>query len=223
MHIIEKKIRSDAYTYAQYRSLTASLLAVGKTTGHLQTPSLVGYTELNDKRMIRLDKTFRPDAMALDLLQKIRQPMLWLTITEAWCGDAGQITPVLNGLAKLNPHIELRLILRDEHPEIMDAFLTDGSRSIPKVIFTHPTDGQVLGVWGPRPATAQAIMLETKAELQVLEHDKVARKARYEEGQKALHTWYARDKTVHIQREAVQAALDSLAHPSTIDTSTGLL
>lgn len=32
------------------------------------------------------------------------------------------------------PELELRVLRRDEHPEIMDEYLTNGSRSIPVVI-----------------------------------------------------------------------------------------
>ena len=207
MDVIAATIISEAYTYPQYRSLIDSLMAEGKTTGLIQTPSMMEYTQLNIKRMKRLDKTFRLKDEAWELLQQINRPVLWLTITEAWCGDAGQIIPVLHSLSQLNSNIQLRMILRDEHPDIMDAFLTDGSRSIPKVIFVDPESNQVLGSWGPRPEEAQEIIMTTKRDMELLEHDKVARKARYQQGQLDLHSWYARDRTERTQLEVLAATI----------------
>jgi hypothetical protein len=210
MEFISNDILTNARTYPQYRALVSGLLAKEKATGLLQTPALVEYSRLNDQRMNRLDKTFNPDPSAQSLLEKINQPLLWLTISEGWCGDAGQIAPVLNGLALQNPGIQLRFILRDEYPGIMDAFLTNGSRSIPKVLFVHPETRRVLDVWGPRPAEAQALMATTKADMLALKHDDLSRKTRYEAGQTAMHSWYARDRTVSIQREVTAAAVGCL-------------
>lgn len=211
MEFIANEIRNSAYTYDQYRTLVEEELAAGRSTGRLQTPALLEYTRLNVQRMNRLDKTFRPDAQASALIGQINRPQLWLAITEGWCGDAAQILPVLNGLAQQNPLLDLRLILRDDHSDVMEAFLTNGSRSIPKVILVDPAQGRVLGSWGPRPAEAQALMMAVKADMKALEHDPVARKARYEEGQTALHTWYARDRTLSTQREMAAAARDAVA------------
>ena len=54
-------------------------------------------------------------------------------IAEDWCGDASNTIPILAKLVEL-PGLELRVLRRDEHPEVMDRYLTDGSRSIPIVI-----------------------------------------------------------------------------------------
>lgn len=66
-------------------------------------------------------------------------------ITEGWCGDAAQILPFINKISELNEKIELKLVLRDQHPEVMDEFLTDGSRSIPKVVVLNKENLDVLG------------------------------------------------------------------------------
>lgn len=50
-----------------------------------------------------------------------------LAIAEDWCGDASNTLPVLARLAELAPGLELRLIKRDEHPELMNRYLTNGS------------------------------------------------------------------------------------------------
>ena len=187
-------------TYQTYRQLTDELLAQGKTTGGNHSEAMIHYTQLNVVRMNRLDKTTRLLEGVKEQLQQINRPMIWLTLTEAWCGDAAQTIPVLQKMTEVNELVELRLILRDEHPEIMNAFLTNGGRSIPKVILLDAQTLGVLGSWGPRPAAVQEMVMSAKADLDVLT-DKEDKKNRYHELITAAQKWYAKDKTKSIQQE----------------------
>ena len=206
MDFIAKNILDSAMTYAEYRALISTLLAEGKTSRPDPHPELLEYTQLNEQRMNRIDKKFRLDDAAAEQLKTIQTPIFCLVISEGWCGDAAQIVPTLQHLALENPQITLRFILRDEHLDLMDAFLTDGGRSIPKVIFVEPDSGRVLGHWGPRPAEAHRQMLDFKAQM-LAETDKIARAAVYETAKTAIHTWYAHDRTVSTQREFLAAIL----------------
>lgn len=106
-----------------------------------------------------------------------------LVISEDWCGDAFNTIPVVARLAELLPGMELRVVKRDENPELMDAFLTNGARSIPIAIVLRE-DGTVAGHWGPRPAELQEFVLREKcAGLRPM--DDIYRDVR---------TWYARDR-----------------------------
>ena len=62
-----------------------------------------------------------------------------------------------------NRGIETRYILRDENPELIDRFLTNGTRSIPKLIAIDRNSGGILGTWGPRPKAAQNLFAEQKS------------------------------------------------------------
>lgn len=77
--------------------------------------------------------------------------MYSLIITESWCGDAAQNVPVLEKIAAESDMIETRYILRDENLDLMDPFLENGSRSIPKLFALDRTNLKVLGAWGSRP------------------------------------------------------------------------
>ncbi len=200
MKKIDREVVNHSMTYEAYRRLTDELLAQGKTTGGNHSEVMVHYTQLNVVRMNRLDKTARLLENVKAQLQYINRPMIWLTLTEAWCGDAAQAIPVLQKMADASDHIELRLILRDEHPDIMNAFLTNGGRSIPKVILLDARTLEVLGAWGPRPAEVQEMVMAARAGLEVLT-DKEAKKKRYQELTAAAQKWYARDKTKSIQEE----------------------
>lgn len=192
-----KQLIDSALSYEAYRKLTEDLYAQGKvsTTGDNNTPDMLHYVHLNMARMSRLDKTVEllPEVHAM--LDNMATPELWIVISEGWCGDAAQIVPVIHKVAEAaNGKIDLRFLLRDEHPEIIDAFLTSGGRAIPKLIRLNPETLDVLGSWGPRPVPAQQFVDEMKikaAETNMPFKELVA----------AVHKWYADDKTLHTQQE----------------------
>lgn len=116
-----------------------------------------------------------------------------LVIAEDWCGDASNTVPVVAKLATAAPGLELRVLRRDEHPELMDRYLTNGSRSIP-IVVALDRDYRELGHWGPRPTTLQAWVMENKGAMPKSElYPKV-------------RAWYARDRGETTLREVLAAA-----------------
>ena len=106
-----------------------------------------------------------------------------LVISEDWCGDASNTVPVIARLAEALPGVEMRVVKRDEHPELMDRHLTGGSRSIPLAVVLRE-DGSVAGQWGPRPAELQQFVLREKA----------AALRPVGDIYRDVRTWYARDR-----------------------------
>ena len=149
--IISKSLE-NTYTYQEYRDLVKDLLAEGKSTGPEQSDYILNYSKLNNSRMKRLDKTTKISDETAQKIQKLATPQTWLVLTEGWCGDAAQNLPVIHKMAELNKNINLKLVLRDENLELMDLFLTNGGRSIPKLIALD-TDNNVIDTWGPRPTS----------------------------------------------------------------------
>lgn len=188
--MITKQALDKAMSYAQYRSLLEDLMAHGKTTGANQSEDYLAYAKINLQRMQRLDKTIDLEANLKKALATISKPYIFLIITEGWCGDAAQNLPVFHLLEKESKSIEVKLILRDEHPEIMDRYLTNGARSIPKVICLDTITLEEKFVWGPRPATLQEIVMQLK-------HDN---KTIAEKGL-VTQNWYNADKTKSLQAE----------------------
>ena len=186
---------AKALTYAQYRSLIDTLVAEGKTTGLIEKPVLVEYTALNVVRMNRLDKTTVLQADLQAALDALQRPLLWLVLTEAWCPDSAHGVPVLAKIEERAPRIALKLLLRDENADLMDHFLTNGSRSIPKLICLDAETGEELGTWGPRPAQLQEMVMDHKRDPQGVSHDDFMTE---------VQRWYARDKTLSLQHELTQ-------------------
>ena len=191
--VITRETIAEAMTYEGYRGLIQERLANNQSTGTNHSEAMVGYTTLNEKRMKRLDKTTTLTDATMTALENIKQHQIWLVLTEGWCGDAAQTVPLMAKMAAATDKVTLRLILRDTHLPIMDAFLTNGGRSIPKLIVLDAATMEVLGSWGPRPAAAQQLFLEAKAKPDF----------NYPQLQKDLQLWYTKDKSVSAQQELV--------------------
>ena len=161
--IIAESIKRST-SYLDYRALVKQLTEENATTGIEKTEALADYTKLNDRRMKRWDKTMKIPEDAQEKITAFSESVTWLVITESWCGDAAHIMPVLNKMASLNDNIDFKVVLRDENIELMDAFLTNGGRSIPKVIMLDNASGEVLDTFGPRPSEATGYVNRFKAE-----------------------------------------------------------
>lgn len=123
----------------------------------------------------------------------MRSPVRKLLIIAAdWCGDSANTVPVLARLAELVRGMELRVLERDSFPEAMDAYRTDGTRSIPIAIACTESADE-LGHWGPRPASLQDWIISNKKMIPSPQRYAYARK------------WYAKDKGETTLRELLAA------------------
>jgi hypothetical protein len=164
--MIEQSLE-NSYTYLEYRKLVSDLSEKGKSTGPIQTEDLAQYTQLNNSRMRRWDKTLKFSDEAVAKVKSIKQKIKWVVLTESWCGDAAPALPVMYKITELNPNISLSLILRDENLDVMNQFLTNGSMSIPKLIAIDEED-VVVATWGPRSINATQLVEAYKEEHGVL-------------------------------------------------------
>lgn len=158
-----KNYVEKAVTFAEYLKLIDDLLLEGKTTGPNQSENYVYFGKLNRQRMKRLEKTVVLNAKLVEKVKKINRPLIWLILTEGWCGDAAQNIPVIEKIAANNSLIQTRYLLRDENLDLMDKYLTNGGRAIPILICLDGETFQELGKWGSRPQAIQEYFLELKA------------------------------------------------------------
>lgn len=188
--MITKALLEKALSYKEYQILTRTLIDQNRTTGPNQSEAYINYTRMAQKRMKKWDKIGKLLPELQEKITMIQKPMTWLVITEAWCGDAGQSLPFVNKMAQLNEQIDLKLVIRDEYPELIDQFLTNGARSIPKLIALNH-DLNVIGNWGPRPEPIQNEFIENKT----------TQKMTGKEFSEYMHLWYAKDKGLSMQLE----------------------
>lgn len=204
MELLEKKIEEDRVTlvrqgismgmdYEKYRDLVRHLADTKQTTGLPRSEANIEYTQLNDRRMRRWDKTFKlPEAIG-EKVSNISSRLKFLVLTESWCGDAAHSMPIMNKIAEANPNIDFKALLRDENPELMDAFLTNGSRSIPKLVVFDADLNEIIAEWGPRPSIATQMANDYKAM-----HGTFT-----PEFKQDLQVWYNKDKGESILEEIV--------------------
>ncbi|MBO0340267.1 thioredoxin family protein [Flagellimonas profundi] len=179
--------------YIEYVTMLNVLVAKGKTTGSEQSEQRIANTKLNASRIRRIDKKVSIAEDQLKVFQNISEKQVWLVLLESWCSDGAQAIPVFNKLAKSTPNIELKIIMRDENPKLMDRFLTNGTRSIPKLLVSNE-EGDLLHIWGPRPEVA-AKMVEAYKE----QYGKVDEKFKRE-----LQIWYNKDGGKTIVDELIR-------------------
>jgi hypothetical protein len=183
-----------SYSYEEYRKLIADLREEGKATGDNHSDAYLYYTDLNVARMDKWDKRFSIGEEQLAKVANLNTKQTWLLISEGWCGDAAHVLPVLAKIAAAsNGIIDLRIVLRDENLVLMDDYLTNGGRSIPKMVKLD-SKLEEIDTWGPRPSDAQQIMTDGKA----------AGKEKTEITID-LQKWYARDRGAQIAKEVIAA------------------
>jgi hypothetical protein len=181
----------DSFSYTEYRKLASDLVAQGKPTGHDLSEALAHYAELNETRMNRLEKTITLTDAVIQKLQNCSKNTIWLVLVESWCGDAAQIVPVINKMSEVSESIQLKIVLRDDNDSLMQQFLTNGGKAIPKLIILDAQTLQVVAHWGPRPKGAK----------QLIEDYKSAHGTVDEAGKIELQKWYLHDKGISIQEE----------------------
>jgi hypothetical protein len=189
-----QKALQTSFSFAEYRKHIAHLITQGKSTGHEQSEDLLHYSELNETRMNRLDKTIVVWPEIINKLQNLDKKYIWLVLSEGWCGDAAQIVPVIHKMAEVTDKIELKIALRDDNDAVMQHFLTNGGKAIPKLIVLGAENFEILADWGPRPHGAKQLIIDYKAT-----HGVVDETAKIE-----LQKWYLHDKGVSIQKEIVE-------------------
>ena len=192
--VILQNALDQSISYEEYRELVRKLAADHSNTGPEKTEALANYTQLNNKRMARWDKQLRIPEEVMNAVKAMKRKVTWLVLTESWCGDASPSLPVMNKLAELNHNLEFKIVLRDEHQELMDLFLTNGTRSIPKLIMLDGNTNSVLGEWGPRSAKAIQMVMDEKTKKGTLSA----------EFKQELQVFYNKDKGQDILKDLLK-------------------
>jgi hypothetical protein len=124
---------------------------------------MLHFLNYNWERQEHVHDAYTPSDDLRDALDRLDESQLWMVLTEPWCGDSAFLLPVIAEAAALSDKVTLRILLRDENLDVMDQYLTDGSRSIPKLV-AFAEDGTERFVWGPRPEGARERYAELNEE-----------------------------------------------------------
>jgi hypothetical protein len=178
--------------FDQYLRYTEDILSRPSQQTPYDNQVYLDYTRLNFTRMNRWVKTGELNPILAAFIQGVNRPQTWIIIAEPWCGDAAPALPFLVKLTELNPLIQYDIQLRDAEPFLINLYLTNGGKSIPKLIVRDET-GQDLFTWGPRPQAAQQLM-ENLRDAGVEKLDISAQ----------LQNWYNADKGTAMQKELME-------------------
>ena len=188
---IDPAMFKKTLSYDEYQEFIKELVDKGLTSGPEQSEKFTHFTKLNFQRLKRVFRTLHLSEEIVETAKNVQSEMIWVVIVESWCGDVPQNLPFMEAISQISDKINLKIILRDENPEIMDQFLTNGTRSIPKLICFDPNTFEVPGTWGPRPAGASALVKT------LLQDPEVTKEMRIE----AVQRWYLKNRGEQLQSE----------------------
>lgn len=175
--------------FLAYQQIFQSILDDPNPPSPYENPDYLNYTRLNWSRQQRWLKTGILNDELVAVIQSIKKEQLWTIITEPWCGDAAHSLPFIHRLSELNPLIKADYQLRDTAPFLIDLYLTNGKKTIPKLIISDHENND-FAVWGSRPAECQLLYNRLLEEHVEMEQKKIA-----------LQKWYNEDKGVSLQNE----------------------
>ncbi len=177
------KIRKNGIPFEQFnKQADTYVLNADESLMDDNEKKLLEFTKLNQRRTYRILKTYQVNEKLKDVILSINDTQLWMVLTEDWCGDSAQNLPYLYKMAQLNDKIELLILYRDDNLDIMDIYLTNNGRAIPKIV-GFDKDGNELFQWGPRPEEAKALITKWKSEGDTKE-----------QFLEKLHLWYGRNR-----------------------------
>ncbi|KMQ65549.1 hypothetical protein ACM46_06600 [Chryseobacterium angstadtii] len=114
---------------------------------------------LSHQRIHHALENYGPSTDQQQHLQKKNFSGKILIIAEGWCGDCNQAIPVIH--KSFGTQNSVKILYRDENPDLMQQFLTNGNMAIPIVIFLNDQNRPVFH-WGPRPKHGIEILSKHK-------------------------------------------------------------
>jgi hypothetical protein len=183
----------DAYTEAWEEKLKRSMAELSADERRYQH-----YARYNWERAEAVEQEYMASEELREVMNTIDTPQLWMVLTDDWCGDSAFSLPIIARAASLSDHVTLRILRRDDNLDIMDQYLTDGSRSVPKLV-AFSEDGDELFEWGPRPADAAA-----------LREGLIAEGAEGKDVVEPLITWYEDGGYEDVEEELIDRLTSSL-------------
>lgn len=152
-------------------------------------PMYMEYFKLNRSRQKRWLKTAEINERLKTVIKGIKEKQTWYLITEPWCGDAAHNVPFIYMMTELNANITLKIVWRDVEPYMINDYLTNGGKAIPKLVIRDKNEKD-LHTWGPRPDECQVLFTRLKEENADFEKQKIE-----------LQNWYNKDKGESLQNE----------------------
>ncbi|SFT40775.1 Thioredoxin [Lishizhenia tianjinensis] len=183
---------SNILTWEEYLEQFNAILSGAITAAPYDKEAYLNYVKLNRSRQDRWLKKLELNEALIHQVKGIDAPQTWYAITEPWCGDAAHNLPLFYLLSELNSNINFKIVLRDTPPFMIDDYLTNGGKSVPKIVVRNAKE-EDLFTWGPRPKEAQELYLGFKKNNTPFEEQKII-----------LQQWYNKNKGQDLQQEVLE-------------------
>ena len=195
---------SNSFTLAEQALISKAWERADSITAHLdglmaatprdeQDAPYDQYIPINQKRVKRIRKALAKKGLRDELgavATALPRGVRMLVLNEFWCGDGAQILPVHEAVVLASQGtVDVRVLMRDDNLDVMDLFLTNGGRSIPKTVLLNQ-ECQVLSTWGPRPEEAMDLVKRIKSDPAIAHTYS-----------REVHKWYTQDATQATQAE----------------------
>lgn len=193
MYQFTQELLKDMMSYEDFTAYAQSVLDKKITTAPYDNQDYFQYTEVNYNREKKSLRNFQLDKKLYNVISEGINEWTWVLINEPWCGDGSFIQPVLYAMSLASGgSIDFKIVLRDQNPDIINAYLTNGGKAIPKLVCLDKNLNE-LGSWGPRPIVLQDLFNEWKKEEDFDLNTKI----------KKVNRWYIKDKNESIQEEFI--------------------
>ena len=154
---------TDGLTPDAYRALWHAKLDVPLAGLTPDERRFVHYRRYNVERAAGVERAYAPSDALRRAVAGLGEDQTWLVLTEDWCVDSAFTFPVIEAAAALSDRVVLRVLPRDAHLDVMDAYLTNGARAIPLLVAFGP-DATERFRWGPKPAALYRLRADAAAE-----------------------------------------------------------
>jgi len=123
------------------------------------------YTDVFKKSSIAYDLNqchifFKPEDISK--LKKLKSSCNWIVLAESEPEQAADSFPILKNITRILGEDNLKIILVEEHLDLLASLLSEDINAIPKLIALDKMSGRVQGVWGP--------CMETLTQLYAINH-----------------------------------------------------
>lgn len=154
------------------------------------------YSKYNLDRQLLVSEQWRMSSSFREAILSLHGPQTWMFLTDDWCIDSAYSLPLVREAAALREDVTIHILLKDDNLDILDRYLTNGSRSIPEFV-AFDEEGVPLMIWGPQPDAIRNIrrdLMDGGAEGSIVSSTTV--------------DWYADHGWLEVERELTELMLD---------------
>jgi hypothetical protein len=137
-------------------------------------------------------QNYHPSAQLLSVTSGVQRHINIYIIMENWCGSSAGNVPFIVKLLQTLPSVNITIVPRDTNEDFMNAYLSDGKKSIPMVIGFDDNDAELF-VWGS----------STKSQMEYVKSLQ-AQNLPFPDFVSTMRTWFKENNATAIEQEFIE-------------------